>query len=405
MPLVKPSLPPRPSSSVDQQNGHVPTFALCPRRNFATEEANWFHITAPTPFPGVDICEQCYNTSIKNTRYAQCVSKAPSKPTNTATRCDFSDDWNRVAYVWLCSQRAPDLTLLGSTASLPHDEVCPNLNLEDPAAEVQKAGKPSATRTWYCLPDPATGALIDDLTVCPDCVARVYHIFPCLDRMFQPAANGQRLEGTCDLLTARDMVVRGNEYISKIIDLASETMRTRTRDTRPLAEFLKKWAPIPVCVKGEVVPQGTAQYTFPQSMPSYAVCEECYVKHILPIFESGAPPLFLKELQRAQSAAGFICDLYSPRLQQYLKDACSSGSLESYKQQLFAREAKMQEYNVKLEQMNLSRQQFERQQRIYNMQMQMERSNETVRSMQWNASAYRAPPVCARVSWVCVSSG
>lgn len=393
MPLVKPSLPPRASSSVDQPEQPSPTFGPCPRTNFVSGVTNWFHITTPKPFPDVDICEDCYNTSFRNTRYGRCISQSPPKPTDLATRCDFSDNWNRIAYLWLWSQESPDLTLLGSTASVPHDEVCPNLNLQDPAADVQKPGKPSATRTWYCLPDPSTGLLIEDLTVCSDCVARINHIFPCLDRIFQPVANGQKLEATCDLITARDSSTREQEYVSQIFDTALETLKTRTRDLRPLADFLKKWAPIPTCSKGQNTPPGTRSYTFPKSMPYYAACEECYTKHVLPLLESGSPPVILKEMSPTVCPNGFVCDLYSPRLLQYFRDACSSYNIETYKQRILARETKMQEYNVKLEQMALQLQQFNRQSRIYQMQMQSARSQETVRSMQWNSSVYRAPPV------------
>ncbi|XPT02756.1 hypothetical protein M3J09_011866 [Ascochyta lentis] len=395
MPLVKPPLPSRPSSSVDRQEKHTPTFAPCPYSNFATGETNWFHITTPKPFLDVDICSNCYNTSFRNTPYAKCISKAPPKPANTATRCDLSDRWNRVAYLWLCSERAPDLTLFGSTAVMSRDKegVCPNLNLEDASAEVQKQGKPTATRTWYCLSDPTTGSLVEDLTVCSDCVARLYHIFPCLNRIFQPVANGQKLQATCDLLTARDLGNRGEEYINQIINTASETLETRTRDTRSLVKYFKKWAPIPTCVKAQQASQGTPAYTFPKSIPEFAACQECYTKHALPLLESDTPPIVLREMKQTVFPAGFVCDLYSPRLLQYFNDACASYNLDTYRQRLLTRETKMQEYNLKLKQMNLQHQQFERQVRMHNMQVQTEQNNATLRSMQWNASPYYAPPV------------
>ncbi|UPX13191.1 uncharacterized protein EKO05_0003714 [Ascochyta rabiei] len=277
--------------------------------------------------------------------------------------------------------------------SRDQEGVCPNLNLQDASVEVQKQGKPTETRTWYCLSDPANGSLIEDLTVCSDCVARLYHIFPCLNRIFQPVANGQKLPATCDLLTARDIGTRGEEYINQIIETALETLETRTRDMRSLAKYVKKWAPIPICAKAQHAPHGTPSYTFPQSIPNFAACQECYTKHALPLLESDAPPIVLKEMKPSMSPTGFICDLYSPRLLQYFKDACASYNLDTYKQRLLTREAKMQEYNLKLEQMKLQHQQFQRQMRIYKTQQQMEQSSATIRSMQWSTSAYYAPPV------------
>ncbi|KAJ4340009.1 hypothetical protein N0V95_007619 [Ascochyta clinopodiicola] len=277
--------------------------------------------------------------------------------------------------------------------SRDEEGVCPNLNLKDASVEVQKKGKPTETRTWYCLSDPANGSLIEDLTVCSDCIARFHHIFPCLRRIFQPVANGQKLQATCDLLTARDIGTRGEEYVNQLIKAALETQETRTRDTRSLAEYVKKWAPIPVCVKTEPVPPGAPAYTFPQSIPNFAACQECYTKHVLPLLESSTPPIVLKEMESRVPPRGFICDLYSPRLLQYFNDACASYNLDAYKQRLLTREAKTQEYNVKLQQMKLQHQQFERQVRMYNVQMHTEQSSARIRSMQWSTSSYYAPPV------------
>lgn len=393
MPLVKPNLPPRPSSSVDKQERLLPTFVQCPRSTFQEGLTDWYHITTPKKFSNLDICSTCYNATFRNTPYARCISPAPPKPKGMATQCDLSFRWNRAATFWLFFQGASDLSLLGNVAEMPHDRdgPCPNLNVQD--LEVQKGGKPAVTRTWYCLSDPSDGSLIEDLTVCSDCVGRHNLIFSCLNRIFQPVANGQKVQATCDLLTGQNYGSRGDHYLDKIIETAAETLKTRTRDTRVLAEFVKKWAPIPICLKSQHVPQGAVSYTFPTSIPNYAVCQECYTCHILPLIESASPPPILRELRPNVSPTGFVCDLYSPRLLQYFNDACASNDIRTYKQRILARESKMQEYNVKLEQMKLQYQQHNRQAEIYRIQSQMAKNTETVRVMQWSASAYYAPPV------------
>lgn len=365
MPLLNPSLPPRPSSSNNPRSKREPTFADCSRTTFTSGQTDWFHITTPRHFSNVDICLQCYNASFKNSQYAHCISKARPKPANVGTKCDFSIHWNRIAYCWLFMQNAQDLNLLGTVAEMASSDegACPNLDFQD--SDVQQGKKPTMTRTWYCLSDPDTGGFIEDLTVCSDCVERINIIFPCLKRIFQPVANGRRLQATCDLLTIGDGVARSQAYVNQILDLATTTIQTKTRDTRPLANYIKKWAPIPVCAKSKHVPQGATSYTFPTSMPNFAACLDCYTTHVLPLLESASPPWCLREMKPNVSPTGFVCDLYSPRLLQFFNEACASNDMATYRRKIMEREQRMQEYNLKLEQMRLQHQQFDRQAQLH----------------------------------------
>ncbi|KAJ4375487.1 hypothetical protein N0V86_007018 [Didymella sp. IMI 355093] len=254
--------------------------------------------------------------------------------------------------------------------------------------EPQQEDRPTATRTWYCLVDPANGSLIEDLTACSACVARVNAIFPSLRGIFRPVANGQKVQATCDLLTAKNGGNRGEHYFDKMLEAAKEHLETGTLDTRPLANYVKKWAPIPVCMKAESTLPGTKSWTFPTSIPNYAACEECYTYHILPLLESDNPPTILKEMRQNVYPGGFVCDLYSPRLIQWLKDACASYNLET----IMTREAKAQEYKLKLDQLRLQYRQYDQQAQMLRIQMQGAQTQETLRTMQWSASAYYAPP-------------
>lgn len=333
MPLVKPALPPRPSgSTATQQKGQRPNLAPCPRTTFATGQTDWYNITAPKTFAGVDICPSCYDATFSNTPYERCLAKAPPKSEQMATKCDHSDLWNRTATFWLFFQGASDLDLLGTVATLPPDEdgYCPNINMQYP--EPQQEDRPTATRTWYCLTDPTTGALIEDLTICSACVARVNAIFPSLRGIFRPVANGQKVQATCDLLTAKNNGNRGELYLDKLFGVAMQHLETGSLDTRPLVDFVKKWASIPICMKGDSTAPGTQSWTFPTSIPYFAACQECYTSHILPLLESDNPPAILQEMKPNSYPMGFVCDLYSPRLLQWFNEAVASSNIEAYKQ-------------------------------------------------------------------------
>lgn len=260
MPLIR--APPQQSASspsVAQHAKQLPTLGECPRPNFVAGHSDWLQIVWPKPFPDFDICPDCYNTSFRNTRYGPCISTAAPKPENVSTRCDFSDLWNRVAYAWLYTQITPDLTLMGSVSEIQHDEdgACPNLNLDDP--EVKKGGKPAMTRKWYCLHDPKLDMLIEDVTVCSDCVAHVNLICPGLNGIFRPVENGQKLLATCDLMMLGDGQARCVDYLDQIINVAENALQTGVRDVTPLVDYIKKWANIPFCKKGGVV-AGETQY-------------------------------------------------------------------------------------------------------------------------------------------------
>lgn len=396
MPLVKPAPPSVPTSTGNSlQEPQLPTFAQCPRSTFTQDHDDWYHITSPQAFPDVDICSTCYNTTFRDTPYARCLSKAGPKPKGLSTRCDLSDRWNRTATLWLFSQNKPDLDLLGRVALMAPDEdgACPNLNLDDPI--VQKGGKPAVTRTWYCIYDTATASHVEDLTVCSACVGRINTIFPSLNGIFRPILAGKKVQATCDFVTAQNDNDgrRGEHYLDQLIKAEQETLKTGRIDTRQLVAYFKKWAPIPVCIKGDPVPQGVPYYTFPTSMPTYAACQECYTTHILPLLSSAKPPIILQEMKPHTSPQGFICDLYSPRLQTWFHEALKSYNMPAYKQKLTEREAKAQEVTLRLGQLQLRHEQLSSQARLYSMQMQAAQTAERVRAMQWNSSAYHAPPL------------
>ena len=393
MPLVRP--PPQSTSSPTDtlHTKQRATFGPCPRPNYVPGHDDWLQITSPKRYPDFDICPSCYNTSLRNTRYGPYISPTGPKPETISTRCDFSDLWNRIAYAWLFTQNAPDLTLMGNVAAIQHDEdgICPNLNHEDP--EVKNGGNPATTRTWYCLRDPKTDTLIEDLTVCSDCVGHINLIFPCLNGIFRPVAGGQKLLATCDLITLGDRQARFLEYLDRIIDVAEKTLENGTRDVSPLTEYIKTWAAIPICTKGGIV-TGEKRYSLPSTVPEFTACEECYTKYIQPLLNSSPPPRILSQLEVSVPTTGsYTCDLYTPRLQQYFQEACTTNDLQGYRQKLMARNTKAQEVKIQLTRMKQECQQLKVQSKMHMNMMQMEQTSAMVSSMAWSTSSWGAPPV------------
>lgn len=392
MPLVQPPQS-TPTSSATLHPRRLPDLAQCPRPEFVAAHNDWLQITSPKAFPDFDICPDCYNTSFRGTRYGPCISKAALKPDNISTRCDFSDLWNRIAYAWLFTQNVPDLTLMGNVAGIQPDAdgTCPNLNLED--LEVKKGGKPAVTRTWYCIHDPKSNSLVEDLTVCSDCVLHINLIFPCLSGIFTPVADGQKLLATCDLMMLGGGQARCLDYLDRIIEVAEKTLQTGFRDVAPLVEYIKKWAPIPFCKKGGIA-GGEKRYSLPSIVPEFTVCEECYMRHIHPLYNRSPQPRILSQLQPSiPDTGGFTCDLYSTRLQQYFKEATDTNDLQGYRQKLVARNAKMQEVKIQLERMKQEYEQLKMQSEMHMSMMQIEQMSAMSSSLAWTTSSWSAPPV------------
>jgi hypothetical protein len=298
--------------------------------------------------------------------------------------------------MWLFQQGQPDLSLLGEVAGIQRDKdgVCPNFNMEDP--EVQKGGRPAVKRTWYCLRDPKTGSMVEEMTACSDCVAHINVIFPCLRRMFAPIADGQALLATCDLMTQGNGQQRCLEYVDKIASVAESTLNTKERDVTPLIDFVKKWAPVPVCQKGKLV-QGEKQYSFATMGSDFTACEDCYLKHVEPLYSNSPQPAILSQFRaEGPHPNGFMCDLFSPRLQGYFTDACRTNDLSTLRQKVQARYNKRQELDIQLGRMKQEFQQLKMQENMHMNQMRIAQSQARMASTQWSVSGWSAPPVSAK---------
>ncbi|RMZ67434.1 ser arg-related nuclear matrix [Pyrenophora seminiperda CCB06] len=394
MPLVRPPLPPRPSSaSANQQSTEVPTLKACPRPSFVEGHNDWLQVVSPKTIPNFDICPDCYNTSFRNTRYGSLMRVGPAKPAGLPCACDFSMAWIRLAYLWLYQQNQADLSLLGAVAGIQPDKdgICPNLNLQD--AQVKQGGKPSVTRTWYCVRDPQTGAPVEELTACSHCVSHVSTIFPCLSNIFVPVENGQKLLATCDLMSLGDAQQRGLEYLDQIAKTADSTVKTKTRDLGSLVEYIRKWGPVSVCRKGKGV-WNERQYSLPSTVPEFTACEECYQKHIFPLYSQSPRPAILSHIQaEGPKEGGFLCDLFSPRLQGYFNDAVRTNDLGTFRQKLMARNEKMREVDMQLVRMMQECKQLKMQGNAHMSQMRISQMQAVSASTRMLATGWYGPPI------------
>ncbi|KAH7071797.1 hypothetical protein BKA63DRAFT_58159 [Paraphoma chrysanthemicola] len=393
MPLIRPSAP-AASASDTSQTEQFPTLQTCARPNFVSGHNDWLQISSPTPFPHFDICPDCYNSAFRNTRYGSLIAKGPPKPENVSAKCAFSGLWERTAYWWLFIQQAPDLNLLGTLARVQRDEdgACPNMNFEDP--EVKNGGKGTATRRWHCLRDPRTTKLIEELTVCSDCVFHVEHIFPSLKGMFEVVAGGQKLSGMCDLMMLGHGQERCIHYLERIMEVAKQAEELGFRDISSLAEYVRTWASVPFCKKGANV-VGEAQYSLPTTVPDFTACEECYMKHVQPLMQSRPRPTLLSQITSSIPPPGhaFMCDLYSPRLQQYFREVCATNDIPTFRRKLAERNDKMREIDMQLGRMKQEYQQLKAQSNTHMSMMHVERMRATSQSTAYIASRWIAPPM------------
>ncbi|ORY14209.1 hypothetical protein BCR34DRAFT_560924 [Clohesyomyces aquaticus] len=352
MPVIRPPPPSHASSSpslpTSTSTSKIPPFAQCKYTAYTANVPNWYQITTPHHFPDFDICADCYNASLAPTPYSRFISPLPQKPEGVSTRCDFSDLWIRVAWAWIFMQKQEDLGLLGRVAGLTNDEgACPNLDpssFETPEdedfdflAEIDGTGvgdaRQPATRIWYCLRDPATGAELQDWTVCSDCVQHLLTIASPLQdintQLFHPVSNGQKILATCDLKVPKEED-RTIAYIDQFIQLAesllpasSPSPTSTAQAVSSLTSYIRRWASIPACPKSRTMGGRPRYVPFPQDIPEFTVCQECYDLHLEPLLQtqlqsSSTKPNFLAKMQKLQLPttlfAGLTCNLSSPRL-------------------------------------------------------------------------------------------
>ncbi|KAL1795032.1 hypothetical protein ACET3X_006848 [Alternaria dauci] len=183
------------------------------------------------------------------------------------------------------------------------------------------------------------------------------------------------------------------EYVERIANVAESTLETRTRDITPLIDFVKKWGPVPVCQKGKLV-TGEKQYCLSSMASEFTACEECHLKHIEPLYSSTTQPTILLQLKAEEPHPnGFMCDLYSPRLQSYFTDACRTNDLLTFRQKIQARNNKLQELEMQLGRMKQEFQQLKMQENMHMNQMRIAQSQARMASTQWSVSGWIGPPI------------
>lgn len=266
--------------------------------------------------------------------------------------------WVRLAFKWLVTQRHPDLGLLVRLTELRKkieregEGRCPNLDLEN--EQVKKKEKKAEVRTWYCLRDTETGGLIEDMTVCSDCVAHLSLIYAPVQNIFSAAVRGEKVLAMCDMWDRGYGNDRFWEYIDHFNAVAEMAVEMGRLDVAPLIEFVKKWAPIPYCRRASKV-TGVNCYKLPSVVSEWAACENCYLEHIEPLLSASPHAAVLSRIEKSKipSPTPWKCCMYSPRLRQHFAEAMASNDLVAFNQKLQKREEKFAETMIKLERLNM----------------------------------------------------
>jgi hypothetical protein len=169
------------ATAVQQHAAPVPPeFAVCSRPVLTTGFTDWFILSGASNF---NVCPSCFATSISRTAYSQFFSQPSFQSPYTPVYCSFSTYWTQQAFAWTLFLGLPDLSTVYQVASVrPADGHCPD---DIPA-----------TRMWYTLRDPDSGASLGgEFTICSACVSTL--------QIFVPRLGGHVMEAspfTCEAM-------------------------------------------------------------------------------------------------------------------------------------------------------------------------------------------------------------
>ena len=317
-------------------NNQTPAFGFCPRTQPSQGKDDWLRIN-DLRFTNFDICPTCFDTSINPTQYRRFFTKAPKKPVNILTYCDFGRYWVRVAWYWIVKRSLPNVSLLPAVAGISvSDGECPNSKAS--------SGKVVMTRMWYTIPHPDTGVLQRDFTICSWCLANIETIFYPLRGTFVPASPTP-CPATCDLVWTSENK-RCAAYVELLSDTAAATADTGLRDLRKLAAYVERFARIPECPRDVVVKRPC--YTMP-NVPEFTVCEECYGETVKPDRQRGAQLAAQFNATPTHLPDGFTCQLYSDRMRRVWQQAIANNDLAFLRLRVAERRTKEKEIGAKME--------------------------------------------------------
>lgn len=312
-----------------------PPFVACPRKDFTPGRQDWITLSDPR-FSDFDICPTCYQKCIAPTRYANQFKNSAPKPAEVSTCCDFASFWVRLAWQWLYKMSQPDVSLLSIIGSVKSpDGPCPT--------DATTFERKSAVRKWYTIRHPSTGQLLDDFTMCSDCVLHLESLLPPLKGFFI-LASPYECEATCDL---RGEGKRTAKYIDLMIDAAALAIQQGRRDVTPLADYIALVASVPECGQAKGIANNRCHMI--NHNGEFITCEECYLEVVKPnLHTPGWPLARLFSPTPEHCDDGAQCDIWSPHMREVWEEANKRNDFSWLETVYKERNAKNEELGAKL---------------------------------------------------------
>lgn len=317
--VVVPQLFRSVSTPTDSNDPYRHSQNPCPRPRPVRGYCDWHTLDG---CPNFDICPSCLESVLRHRLFNGYFKRGSVNDSNLAIGCDFGTPWVLLAWQLTLERGRNDLDLIYNMIKIDAEEApCPRSR--------------SDTRSWYTIKDKR-GHPLRDFEICRCDVKKVEVLLPALRGHFvRSGTTGSKRR--CDLRSDSN---RFTEYLDLLIDSHNQAVsKNKPADlTRFISEAEAK-SRIPECERDR--PLTNEIWHFPQDMPEFTVCEDCYDSVIEPAACDGSSvarrfndePYMLpheasKSNRRGSSntgGPGASCQLYSPRMRAIFNDAVKSG--------------------------------------------------------------------------------
>lgn len=286
-------------------------------------------------FPDFAICPTCYEAAFANSPYRnEFVPSIYNR--ELRVRCTFGSlYWYRVAVYLSRKFQRPNLSLV--RALFEKDELLPR----------PCPGSRRVITDWLIILDPFTGKPVPEFSVCQQCAAAVWVLFPWLRGLLQSGdPNGRDMGEACALYHEPDRK-RLWKYI-EVLEKSNELAET-TNSPPDVEGIVNKVLAINYtdeCKRD--VPACGRKWYWMRSLPEFYVCEECFDEFVYPMVNTYRTVAgdFYKEPKEITVAA---CHLYSPRMRGIFLEACKNSDKDYLEAKLTERNRIAKEVTSRLD--------------------------------------------------------
>lgn len=310
----------------------------CPKPCSTRGSSDWYTLQGLSEF---DMCPECFFKNFKSTRFRDYFKLAKPKDPKQKTKCDFANQWIRLAWLMTQQQQRKDLDLIYAIARIgANDSSCP--------------GDRDDARTWYTLVDK-NGEKVAHFDVCKTDVKRIEALMPQLHDMFVKGYQGEQKVRMCDLRTESHRFEKYLDVLYGIVEKAE--IKRRPPDVQQFVDFVRQRAQMRECRRGKFLPN-RPWHIMPE-LPEFTVCEECYTDVVWPAIEEGSwlaskfqkTPKVIYNDEPGQHE-GVSCQLYSARMRDIFQKAVTRKDLDYlewrvHERQRMERTIKSQEENCR----------------------------------------------------------